>query len=163
MIYHKLVKIFLALSLFLCPMRAIAENIDPDNNNSQYAYSENMGWLNTEPDGGFGVQVMDKKLMGYIWAENIGWICLNPMDYGGVANDGRGHLSGYAWSENVGWINFNPSNGGVLIDPNTGVFSGYAWGENVGWISFASAHHSMTTSWLEFPWVLFGPAFIKQK
>src|SRR5439155_1573968 len=54
----------------------VAENIDPFNNGSQYAWSENTGWLNAEPAncGNCGVQVSNTKLTGYIWAENIGWI-----------------------------------------------------------------------------------------
>jgi len=91
-----------------------AENIDPNNNGSQYAWGENVGWLNAEPlgEGGPGVQVEELKLTGYIWAENIGWISLScentsscsQVDYG-LTNDGAGVLTGYAWGENVGWIN----------------------------------------------------------
>ena len=139
---------------------ACAENIDPANNNSQYTYGENVGWLNGEPNTGLGVHVSDNKLTGYIWGENIGWIHLNPSGYGGVSNNGKGSLSGYAWAENVGWINFAPTHGGVVIDADTGLFSGDAWGENIGWVRFASTHHSMTTSWEEFPWILFYPAFM---
>jgi hypothetical protein len=38
-----------------------AENTDPEQSDSQYAWSENAGWLNAEPlgDGGPGVEVMD--------------------------------------------------------------------------------------------------------
>ena len=126
---------FFALVIPLCHSVAHAENIDPNDDNSQYAYGENVGWLNAEPlgDGEDGVEVGCFELTGYIWAENIGWINLNPISYGGVSNDGNGHLSGYAWGENVGWINFNPANGGVTIDSN-GDFDGWAWGENIGWI-----------------------------
>jgi len=122
-----------------------AENIDPDNDNSQYAWGENGGWMNTEPngDGREGIQVGDDELAGWIWGENIGWIslsCMNTLSCAianyGVLNDGSGILSGYAWAENIGWINFAPSTSGVTIDPATGDFHGYAWGENIGWISF---------------------------
>jgi len=120
-----------------------AENIDPNNDGSRYAYGENVGWLNFKPNQGPGVTVSDNKLIGFVWAENIGWINLDPNDADpntGVSNDGTGLLSGYAWGENVGWINFNPK---VLSDPNhyygviidqEGNFSGWAWGENIGWI-----------------------------
>jgi hypothetical protein len=37
-----------ALMLFVCPV-AQAENIDPNNDNSQFAYGENNCWLNFEP------------------------------------------------------------------------------------------------------------------
>ena len=115
----------------------LAENVDPYNDGSQYAYGENVGWLNFEPNQGPGVQVSSGAVQGFVWAENIGWINLSPTNYGGVANDGPGNLSGYAWGENVGWINFNPTSGGVAID-SEGVFNGWAWGENIGWISFDS-------------------------
>ena len=144
-----------------------AENIDPDDDGSQYAYGENIGWLNVEPlgDGGPGVQVEDSKLTGHIWAENIGWMSLScentsscaSVNYG-VVNDGNGNLSGYAWAENVGWISFSCDNTGncgtvdygVTIDSTTGVFSGKAWAENIGWVSFDSKQSTtfgVKTSW----------------
>ena len=146
-----------------------AENIDPNNDASQYAYGENVGWVNAEPlgDGGPGVEVEESKLTGYIWAENIGWVSLScentsscsTVNYG-VANDGNGNLSGCAWGENVGWISFSCENKnscssvyyGVNIDPDTGEFSGHAWGENIGWVTFrstASIPFGVTTSWPE--------------
>ena len=124
-----------------------AENIDPYEDGSQYAYGENVGWLNFEPNQGPGVQVSSADVRGFVWAENIGWIsmsCENTASCGaggvdfGVTNDGSGNLSGYAWGENVGWINFGPSYGGVTIDAD-GNFDGYAWGENIGWIHLQSA------------------------
>ena len=134
--------------LFSASVAALAENIDPDNDGSQHAWGENVGWLNAEPsgEGGPGVQVDDFELTGYMWGENVGWLSLSckngstcgTTDYG-VLNDGTGVLSGYAWAENVGWINFAPATGGVVIDVATGEFSGEAWGENIGWISFASS------------------------
>ena len=117
---------------------ALAENIDPYDDGSQYAYGENVGWLNFEPSEGPGVHVSADKLTGYVWAENIGWINLSPASYDGVVNDGSGNLSGYAWGANVGWINFGPNYGGVTIDGD-GDFDGWAWGENIGWINFNSA------------------------
>lgn len=115
-----------------------AENIDPNDDDSQYSYGENVGWLNFEPSEGPGVTVSSTELTGYVWAENIGWINLSPASYGGVVNDGAGNLSGYGWGGNVGWINFGPAYGGVTIDVY-GNFSGWAWGENIGWINFDSA------------------------
>lgn len=72
--------IFFVILLFFCSTGYAAENIDPDNDGSQYAYGENVGWLNGEPDGngGPGVEVSDLELTGYIWGENIGWINLSP-------------------------------------------------------------------------------------
>lgn len=129
-----------------------AENIDPYENGSQYAYGENVGWLNFEPNTDDGVQVAFNKLIGFIWAENIGWISMScentascsTVNYG-VTNDGDGNLSGYAWAENVGWVSFSCDNTsscgtvdyGVTIDAN-GNFDGYAWSENIGWIHLAS-------------------------
>lgn len=127
-----------------------AGNIDPNGSGSRYAYGENIGWLNFEPNQGPGVTVADNKLSGFVWAENIGWINLSPVSYGGVTNDGTGLLGGYGWGENVGWINFAPAHGGVTIDGG-GKFNGWAWGENIGWIHFNSATpvaYNVRTSWL---------------
>jgi len=132
-----------------------AENIDPYDDGSQYAYGENVGWLNFEPNEGSGVTVSDANLTGYVWAENIGWINLDP-NFGGVTNDGTGLLSGYAWGENVGWINFDPNvpgdatHYGVTID-HDGNFAGWVWGENVGWIHLASrapVAYKVQTAWI---------------
>ena len=139
--------IILVLCFLLCCGNLCAENIDPYEDDSQYAYGENVGWLNFEPDTGDGAQVENDKLTGWVWAENIGWVSLScentascPTVNYGVANDGSGNLSGYAWAENVGWINFDPTYGGVTID-SQGNFDGYAWGENIGWINFALAEY----------------------
>ena len=134
----KSVMVFAAL--VLCVNVSFAENIDPYEDGSQYAYGENVGWLNFEPNQGPGVQVSSSEVTGFVWAENIGWINLSPSTYGGVINDGYGNLSGYAWGENIGWINFDPSFGGVTID-SEGNFDGYAWGENIGWINFGIADY----------------------
>jgi hypothetical protein len=140
-----------------------AENIDPANDGSQYAYGENVGWLNAEPlgPGGWGVQVGDSELSGWMWGENIGWVslsCQNTLSCAtlayGVEHDGSGALFGFAYAENVGWINFAPVSGGVIIDPATGDFSGRAWGENTGWITFASSGanpYKVATGWICSP------------
>lgn len=114
--------IFSVLLLFFCTTGYAAENIDPENTGAQYAYGENIGWLNLEPggDGGPGVMVGSANVTGYMWGENIGWVSLScqnsvscaTVNYG-VVNDGSGHLSGYAWGENAGWINFAPNGVGV--------------------------------------------------
>jgi hypothetical protein len=141
----------------------LAENVDPDANGHQYAWGENVGWINAEPSatGNPGVHVTGALVTGYMWGENIGWInmnCTNNNTCGttgnyGVKNDGAGNLSGYAWGDNVGWISFscqnNPGtcastgNYGVDIDPATGDWSGHAWGENIGWINF---QHNQTAN-----------------
>ena len=121
--------VVLAMTLCLAMATAVAENVDPASDNSQYAWAENVGWLNAEPngDGGNGVQVNDIDLSGWMWGENVGWISLSCVNTGtcgvasyGVANDDCGNLSGYAWAENVGWINFAPATAGVSIDPQSG-------------------------------------------
>jgi hypothetical protein len=145
-----------------------AENIDPANDGSQYAYGENVGWFNAEPGGEGGpggVEVADVALTGYLWAENVGWVSLScentsscgTVDYE-VTNDVAGNLSGFGWGENVGWVSFSCANTsgcatvdyGVTIDPTTGDFSGLAWGENMGWVTFNAATpvaYKVQTAW----------------
>lgn len=127
----------LVVGLILLTSLAHGDNIDPYENDSQFAWGENVGWFNFEPSEGPGVQVSGQSIEGFVWAENIGWINLSPANYGGVVNDNLGNLSGFAWGENVGWINFGANYGGVSIDANGG-FEGWAWGENIGWIRFDS-------------------------
>ena len=139
--------VFLVGFLIFCCASSYAENIDPNNDGNQYAWGENVGWVNFEPnrpEPNVGAIVTPDELSGFIWAENIGWINLDPNELdpnSGVTNDGAGNLSGYAWGENVGWINFDPnvpgdsSDYGVTID-SEGNFDGWAWGENIGWINF---------------------------
>jgi uncharacterized repeat protein (TIGR01451 family) len=143
------------------------ENIDPSAAGEQYAYGENVGWLNLEPlgDGGPGVEVTSSGLTGWMWGENVGWCSLScattgacgTTDYG-VTNDGAGQLGGFAWCENVGWVSFACENTnscssadyGVAIDPSTGIFAGTAWGENLGWIAFEGSGpvpYQIVTSW----------------
>ena len=137
------------MAIFLRDKLSLAENIDPDNDGSRYAWGQNVGWINFKPSQGPGVTVTSTGLTGYAWGENIGWINLSP-SFGGVTNDGVGNLSGYAWGENIGWINFAPGNGGVKIDPFTGLFSGWAWGENIGWINFSIGQGRIKTSFIAF-------------
>ena len=144
------------------------ENIDPAGDDHQYAWGENIGWVNAEPSGqgGPGAEVLDFNLIGWMWGENVGWINLSCQNNAtcadssfGVANDGYGILSGFAWGENIGWINFSPTTClpdptcGVRIDAATGYFQGRAWGENVGWISFSDGGppvgHTTRTSWCQ--------------
>lgn len=133
---------------------ALAEDVDPNNDGSQYAWAANLGWLNAEPlgDGGPGVALGEDAASGWIWSANSGWISLScentascgTVDYG-VAYDGAGKLSGYAWSPNIGWISFSCTDSGtcgnvdygVFVDTGSGEMSGYAWAANAGWISFA--------------------------
>ena len=147
-----MVAIFLGLAMLFSSVGYAAENTDPCDVDDQYAWGENVGWLNFEPTGGGGggVEVKDASVDGYAWGENIGWINFGPMGFGGgVINDG-GSLSGYAWGENVGWIDFAPSSGGVCIN-RLGYLRGYAWGENIGWINFNSNSSPVRTGWERSP------------
>jgi hypothetical protein len=143
----------IALALVALAATALAENIDPNNDQSQYAWAESVGWINFEPaSGGAGVDVGPAAVTGYAWGEAIGWVNMNCSNLGtcgtvayGVTNNGAGVLGGYAWSESKGWIKFScatPPNScgafsyGVAIDPSTGEWSGHAWGESIGWLSF---------------------------
>jgi len=129
--------ILIVITAMFISTNIFAQNIDPYNDGSKYAYGENVGWFNFKPTQGNGVTLHGGKVSGYAWQENIGWINLSPASYGGVTYDSGWNLSGYAWGENVGWIKFNPNYGGVTID-KAGNFSGWAWGENIGWIHFSS-------------------------
>lgn len=139
--------VLLTIPILLTGGMVFAENIDPNNDGSKYAWAENLGWINFRPGGpgGPGVRVSDLGLTGWAWSENAGWIslsCTNRSCAGrsyGVTNNASGTLAGFAWSENAGWINFAPTGAGVVIDRCTGIFSGRAWSENAGWITFSSA------------------------
>lgn len=125
-----------------------AENIDPANQQAQFAWGENVGWINFEPSQG-GIHVYDDHIEGFVWAENIGWINMWPSNgYGGVHIDEDGNLGGFAWGENVGWINFSPTVQGSPISNGVGIdqdgnFGGFAWGENIGWINFTIPNNAV--------------------
>ena len=57
--------LLLFLVVGLAPFSTLAENMDPANDDSQYAFGENTGWVNAEPsgDGGPGVQVNDEVVL----------------------------------------------------------------------------------------------------
>lgn len=165
-IRHRAVQViagsFLAVLLIVVGP-ASADTIDPQDNDSQYAWSETAGWLNAEPLGnsGPGARIWETRAEGWIWAENIGWISLSctntascsTVNYG-VTNDGAGELGGFAWSENAGWVSFACENTmscafidyGVVVDPATGELSGFAWAENLGWISFSCVNTGSCTT-----------------
>src|SRR5882672_7011903 len=107
---------------------AAPENIDPAGDDHQYAWGENIGWVNAEPsgEGGPGAEVQDFHVLGWMWGENVGWVnlsCLNDASCAvssfGVDNDGYGGLTGFGWGENIGWINFAPTT--CQPDPTCGV------------------------------------------
>ncbi len=149
-----------ALMIATAPAQDADSNIDPS---ASFAWGENIGWLNWNPDAGSGAGYMpaatpppiigETNLGGFLWGENVGWINLGsgfPTDgvtYTntsagdfGVNLDVSGNLTGYAWGENIGWVNFGWD--GTLLDPDrpqldlvAATMSGYAWGENVGWVN----------------------------
>lgn len=90
-------------TLELADATVLAENTDPTGSDSQYAYAENVGWLNAEPggDSGDGIQVNNLDLTGWMWGENIGWVSMSCDNTGscgtvayGVLNDACGNLTG---------------------------------------------------------------------
>ncbi len=68
----------LAMVLGAMASGVFAENIDPANDNSRFAWGENAGWVNAAPNGpsgpppGNGVVVSNTALYGYMWSENAG-------------------------------------------------------------------------------------------
>lgn len=135
----------------------IDETVDPEDDGSQWAWSENLGWINAEPegDGGPGVETRFEEAHGWLWSENAGWIsahCENTGSCGDVEYgieivtlivEDRVELRSWAWSENAGWIavaceatgSCGTADYGIDIEVGTGVLRGWAWSENAGWIS----------------------------
>ena len=62
--YKALYRLIVPLIFTIYPLCAFAENIDPNNDGSQYAHGENVGWVNLESggNGGPGVEVSDFAL-----------------------------------------------------------------------------------------------------
>lgn len=132
-----------AFILFSSAFLSADSNIDPQETNNQYAYTENAGWVDLQGDNTNGIEVGISHLQGYAWNENIGWIFFgdgtpeNGVYYSnamgsdvGVNRQNGGALTGWAYSETVSFISMDTSSVGgsqVVIDPATGVFSGYAW------------------------------------
>jgi hypothetical protein len=69
---------YIAAGLLLLTSGLFAQNIDPLNDGSKYAYGENIGWLNFKPALVDGVTVGDSIVTGFVWCEYIGWINLFP-------------------------------------------------------------------------------------
>src|SRR6266446_5016846 len=65
--------------LLLAGGGTVADNINPGNDGSKYAWAENLGWINAQPGGpgGPGVYVSNSSLTGWMWSENAGWISLS--------------------------------------------------------------------------------------
>ena len=76
--------VFVLCFLKLCFSNAYAGNLDPNKNGLQYAYGENIGWINFETniaEPNVGATVTDSNFTGFIWAENIGWINFGLANY----------------------------------------------------------------------------------
>lgn len=50
---------FAALLFFSCFGDSFADNVDPNNDGSHFAWSENLGWLNARPNGPGGPGTYD--------------------------------------------------------------------------------------------------------
>lgn len=136
-------KIFLSgvvLFSFTIPFIVSASVSDGTITPNQYAWGENVGWVNFGVVGG-NVHVTSTGLSGYAWDTVYGWINLNPTN-AGVKNNGYGRLSGYAWSYGAGYIDFD----GVEIN-SVGRFTGQAKGTRYGRINFDCAHCQVITNW----------------
>lgn len=122
---------------------------------SEYAWSENIGWISFK-DGLRPVTVsIDGSLNGYAWSENIGWIQFGGLSgFPSTTNGSNAKIVGNSltgWARVVsgftpsgvdnrggfdGWISLSGSNYGVTINGNN--FGGYAWGSDVvGWVDFS--------------------------
>lgn len=149
MVYLKTLILIVYVALFI-PYTFASTTDGTIDASSQYAWSENTGWILFGTTQG-NVHVTDDELSGYVWTENVGWISLNCENDDSCAvvdhkvENSDGNLSGYAYGENIGWIDFDPTGSGVVID-SSGVFSGYAWSETIGWIDF-NGDNSPVTDW----------------
>ena len=147
-------RLILAVTIAWLAAPVQAEDVDPDNDGSQYAWFPNAGWINAEPlgDGGSGMSLNNGDASGWLWSANTGWISLSCENTASCAtveyrvhHDGSGNLSGYAWSPNLGWISFSCVDSGtcaavdysVVVDLGTGEMQGYGYAANVGWLSFS--------------------------
>jgi hypothetical protein len=151
----------LLLSLSIVPT-ASAEDVDPFDDGSQYAYAENAGWINAEPggDAGPGMSIAGSSVSGWLWSDNLGWISLSCTNTDSCDDQAFGvriavldqslqifELDGYAWSENAGWISFScrdsntcaAVNYRVQLDAQTGMLNGHAWSGNLGWVTLSCA------------------------
>ncbi len=143
MINLKNILIFTILFSFFCISRVFASNIDgtilPNQN---YAFSENLGWLNFGCDN-CNVHVTDTGISGYAWSRQFGWINLSPSG-SGVTNNCAGELGGKAWSKSLGWIDFS----GAKIN-DAGKFIGMAGTPltKAGRINFECDNCGVKTDW----------------
>jgi len=146
------------------PQSSFAENVDPDAVGYHWAYSENSGWLDAEPDGNggsTGLHAANGVITGWLWSPAVGWFsahCSNTASCGEVdyglrlevdgENPGWLRFRGMAWSENAGWLVSHcletdsclQTDYGLRVEIATGLVVGYAWSENLGWVSFSCSN-----------------------
>ena len=63
-LFRQTLTAIISVVLLLFCSAGLAENIDPDNDGSQYPWGENVGWINFEPSFGSGVTVTDSAVEG---------------------------------------------------------------------------------------------------
>jgi len=125
-----------------------SETVGTVNLGSQYAWGENIGWVNFAPKAGgnySGLQINDSAVTGYAWSSAVGWINFSPTNSGqGVTNTTSGQLGGSAWVSGMGWLPMS----GVTIN-SSGKFTGIAGteGSSVGRVSFDCLHCEVVTDW----------------
>ena len=111
-----------------------------DGNVTGYAWSENLGWINFEPEGpypaapNYSVKRVGNKLEG--WARIV-----SIQTASSIGNSG-------GW---LGWIKMSGTvqvGGyyGVTITPSSGQLKGYAWSDELGWIDFSRAQTNPTVT-----------------
>ncbi|MFA6177344.1 MAG: dockerin type I domain-containing protein [Candidatus Paceibacterota bacterium] len=135
--------IFISIIFFASHILA-SENDGTISSSSQYAFGENLGWINFSCDN-CNVHITDTGLSGYAWSSQYGWINLSPSG-GGVTNNCAGELGGKAWSKSLGWVDFS----GAVINA-AGKFIGMAGtpGTKAGRINFSCDNCDVSTDWLQ--------------
>ena len=138
---------------------------------------------------GLKIPTSDGAVTGYAWSENLGWIDFNPQDHcttgaadathystascankdgntGGVSRSGN-NLIGWARFVGIaqesaknnsggwqGWIHLNDTTGskyGIIVDNATGKLSGNAWSDELGAIAFRGVTTTGTEYGVQIP------------
>lgn len=142
---RKIVIFGILFSMVFCSSIVFAsENNGTIYPSSNYAFGENLGWINFGCDN-CNVHITDIGLSGYAWSREYGWINLSPTE-SGVTNNCAGELGGKAWSKSLGWVDFS----GVVINA-AGQFTGIAGtpGTKAGRINFSCDNCDVSTDWLQ--------------
>jgi len=143
------------------------------DNLSNYAWSENVGWISfnctnqdtcATVDYGVNIDPASGEFSGEAWSENVGWISFNrtetgappaapyqeaELDYIAKIDLASGEVTGWARALSFGggwdgWIKLKGDSYGVTADAGTGAFSGWAWSDMViGWISMSGSNYGV--------------------